>query len=100
MPKGGTLLVAAYATHPTTSAPGVRPPRGSRVVLEVSDTGVGIDPAARSRVFEPYFTTKGVSDTGLRLANVRRIVRDAGGEIDLESRPGAASTFRIALPVR
>jgi PAS domain S-box-containing protein len=100
MPEGGTLSIAAYLQVPSGGSPGLPPKAGSTVVLQVADNGVGIAPGARSRLFEPYFTTKGDSGTGLGLANVWRIVRDAGGEIDVESRPGGGTTFRIVLPSR
>jgi PAS domain S-box-containing protein len=102
MGDGGTLTVRAY--HPPERAADgtVRHADGvdsRRVVLEFTDTGVGMPPEVRSRVFEPYFTTKGERGTGLGLANVWRIVSDVGGLIELESEPGAGSTFRLSLPV-
>jgi len=67
------------------------------VVFAVADTGVGIAPEARARLFEPYFSTKS-SGTGLGLAIVRRVVEAHGGTIDVESAPGAGTTFTIRLP--
>jgi signal transduction histidine kinase len=52
----------------------------------------------RSKIFEPYFTTKGDEGTGLGLANVWRIVEDAGGSIVVDSALGVGTTFRVALP--
>lgn len=69
-----------------------------RVVVEVADTGSGIDAEHLPRLFEPFFTTKPVGQgTGLGLAICRDIVMKAGGSIGVESTPGKGSVFRIAL---
>ncbi len=69
------------------------------VLISIADTGCGIPEELRSRVFEPFFTTKPPGQgTGLGLAICARIVRELGGEIVLESRLGAGSTFRVQLP--
>ena len=72
---------------------------GSYVRLSVSDTGHGIAPHLRDRIFDPYFTTKakGVG-TGLGLAVVRGIVQNHGGTIEMESERGKGTTFHIWLP--
>lgn len=70
------------------------------VILEVSDTGSGIDPADKARVFQPFFTTKAESKgTGLGLASVQRIMLKLGGSIDVESTPGQGATFRLVFPI-
>jgi signal transduction histidine kinase len=66
-------------------------------VIEVTDTGVGIDPALVGQVFEPYFTTRRTG-TGLGLAIARNIVEGLGGTITLESRPGEGTTVRLTIP--
>ena len=72
---------------------------GGRLQLVVSDSGPGIPPEALDQVFNPFFTTKAVGEgTGLGLSISDGIVRQHGGEIRVESRPGAGATFTIELP--
>jgi len=71
-----------------------------RVRLEVADTGPGIPAELRTRIFEPFFTTKAPGHgTGLGLALCRGIVEAHGGTIQMESRPGHGTVFRIELPL-
>jgi CheY-like chemotaxis protein len=68
--------------------------------LTVSDNGLGMTPAVRERIFEPFYTTKEVGKgTGLGLATVWHLVSELGGRIELETTPGEGSTFRLLLPV-
>jgi CheY-like chemotaxis protein len=70
-----------------------------RVIIEVSDTGGGIDPENLQRIFEPFFTTKPLGvGTGLGLWISRNLVTSIGGELHVESTVGAGSVFRISLP--
>ena len=72
--------------------------RNGHVVIAVADTGRGIPPEERGRVFEPFFSKK-PGGTGLGLTIVRRIVAAHGGHIDIQSEPGQGTRFMIALPV-
>ena len=72
----------------------------SYVVIEVSDTGVGMSAEVAARLFEPFFTTKpDGKGTGLGLATAYNVVHEAGGWIDVETAEGQGSTFRVYLPL-
>jgi PAS domain S-box-containing protein len=74
-------------------------PREASVLVEVADTGAGMPPEVRERIFEPFFSTKAVGEgMGLGLALCHSMVSDAGGVIEVESAPGQGSTFRVLLP--
>ncbi|MGC4081240.1 MAG: HAMP domain-containing sensor histidine kinase [Vicinamibacterales bacterium] len=72
--------------------------RVAAVSIEVHDQGTGIADDLRTMIFEPFFSTKGGSGSGLGLANVRAIVEAAGGLVTVESRPGTGACFRVVLP--
>lgn len=73
--------------------------RGAQVVVEVEDTGVGVAPADRSRLFDPFFTTRPVGEgAGLGLAVCHSIVKRCGGWLEVDSQLGFGSTFRVCLP--
>jgi PAS domain S-box-containing protein len=72
---------------------------GDYVVIEVGDTGPGIDPAIRSRIFEPFFTTKQPGKgTGLGLSTSFGVARQVGGTLTVDSIPGEGAMFRVYLP--
>jgi signal transduction histidine kinase len=71
------------------------------VELAVADTGPGIPADVQEQIFTPFFTTKPEGEgTGLGLYLCRNIVKEHGGEILVESAPGAGATFRVRLPVQ
>jgi PAS domain S-box-containing protein len=75
----------------------VRHSNGS-IVFEVEDTGCGMDAETRDKVFTNFFTTKGLGGTGLGLLVTKKIVREHGGRIEVESESGEGSCFRMELP--
>lgn len=92
MPEGGTITLRTALAPPQRLGE-------AAVLLEVSDTGVGIDPSIQEQIFAPFFSTKGTRGTGMGLAIVRSVVQQHQGRIELESAPGAGACFRILLPV-
>jgi len=103
MPKGGRLVLSAANVligEPTAAAnPGAT--AGRHVVLTVVDSGCGMRRETIERIFEPFFTTKELGKgTGLGLSTVMGIVRGHGGFVNVESEPGAGSTFRVYLPAQ
>jgi signal transduction histidine kinase len=101
----GNLLSNAIKYSPAGGAVRVHVElEGDRAVLMVNDQGMGIDEADRERVFEKFFRSSEASariaGTGLGLAVAREIVETHGGEIRVQSEPGAGSTFWIELPLK
>jgi signal transduction histidine kinase len=102
MPQGGTLTVEVEnctvdGLRPTSLHPEARP--GEFVRLGVRDTGQGIPPEQQRRIFEPFFTTKGPGKgTGLGLAVVLDVVRQAAGWVTCASEEGRGTTFEMYLP--
>jgi len=100
MPAGGRLRIGTSNLGPDPS--NVRsfdPQEPQFVLLTISDTGIGMEDETLSRIFEPFFTTKkDGKGSGLGLSTVYGIVEQSGGQIDVESLPGAGTTFRIYFP--
>ena len=90
MPTGGTLAVR---TRRATVADGE-----TRVLIEVSDTGVGMNEDTRRRCLEPFYTTKGERGTGLGLAMVYGMIQRHSAELEIDSAPGKGTTVRLNFP--
>ncbi len=101
MPTGGRLAIETHVIELdefyARQHPDCKPGRYSQIV--VSDTGVGIEPDAISRIYEPFYTTKDIDKgTGLGLSMAHGIVKQHGGHITVYSEPGRGTTFKIFLP--
>jgi PAS domain S-box-containing protein len=101
MPRGGTLrieIAQSFLDERAPSAGSLSP--GHYVELSVRDTGLGMGPDVRARIFEPFFSTKHrTSGTGLGLAIVKGIAAQSGGDISVESEVGRGTVFRLRFPV-
>ena len=102
MPSGGHLSIRVREALRGEAFEGLQPDATSRdyIVLEITDTGVGMAADVRSRVFEPFFSTKEAGKgTGLGLSMVYGFAQQSGGDITVTSRPGGGTTFTLLLPV-
>lgn len=99
MPQGGELLITTKVADASGTAAKDNPATKQLVVVCVSDTGIGIPESKQSQVFEPFFTTK-QKGTGLGLSTVYMIVRQHGGDINLQSAPAKGTRISFSLPAR
>jgi len=88
MPTGGTLLIRTLNTQVGGN---------HSAIVEVADTGIGMDEETRRRCLEPFFTTKGVRGTGLGLAMVYGVTQRHGAQLEVESVPGKGTTIRLVF---
>ncbi len=100
MPGGGDLIIKTInTTHKDMKSKLYEPKPGNYVLLTVTDTGTGMDKKTMERIFDPFFTTKEMArGTGLGLASAYGIIKGHGGYIDVDSKKGQGTTFRIYLP--
>ena len=97
-PAGTTVELAAREVE-VTAPPHVGSTNTRWLAIDVRDRGTGMDAATAERVFEPFFSTKGIGEgTGLGLSVSWGIIREHGGWIAVESAPGEGSTFTVYLP--
>lgn len=94
-----TAVAKAALIDFAASRPAIANPAGDWLILEVRDSGVGMDETTLNRIFEPLFTTK-TSGTGLGLAAVMFAVRRHGGAVSVTSSPGRGASFRVYFPVQ
>ena len=97
MPGGGELRVITTAVEEVEPIEGVEPPPGRFVLLSVQDNGGGMDAETRDRIFEPFFSLKSGGE-GMELPSVYGFVKQSGGYIYVDSKPGRGTTFRIYFP--
>jgi CheY-like chemotaxis protein len=101
MPSGGAITFQT-ANQTIRGSPGPNSTQvlpGEYVVLQVADTGTGMDAATQARIFEPFFTTKGQGKgTGLGLSTVYGIVKQSGASISVLSAPGEGTRFTVYFP--
>ena len=88
MPDGGKLSVSARVADPSHRA----------LIISVTDTGMGIEKSEMGKIFQPFYTAKKRRGLGLGLPICERIIKNHGGEIKVQSRPGLGTTFEIHLP--
>jgi len=98
LPNGGRITFRTRVTRCDVASNGGTDP--THVVVEVSDTGIGMNEETRKRCLEPFFSTKGKRGTGLGLAMVYGVMERHEGKIEIDSELGQGATFRLIFPVR
>jgi signal transduction histidine kinase/ActR/RegA family two-component response regulator/HAMP domain-containing protein len=98
IPNGGAIIIRTRTnSHQFAN---LRERSASEVVLEVCDTGIGMDEETRKHCLEPFFSTKGKRGTGMGLAMVYGVVERHEGKIEIESQLGSGTTMRLVFPIR
>lgn len=97
--KSGAITVKATFTRKPATAGGLASAEAGDATIEVFDNGPGIPPEVVEKIYEPFFTTKGMRGTGLGLAVTKRIVEQHGGQIEVRSQLGKGTAFTVVLPV-
>ncbi len=98
MPRGGKITISTQALRNDGAANGGKNP--VKAVIEITDTGTGMDEETRKRCLEPFFSTKGKRGTGLGLAMVYGVMERHAGNIEIQSEVGKGTTFLLFFPVR
>jgi signal transduction histidine kinase/HAMP domain-containing protein/ActR/RegA family two-component response regulator len=98
MPNGGKISISTRAARNEGGDKGGKYPL--KAVIEITDSGTGMDEETRKRCLEPFFSTKGKRGTGLGLAMVYGVMERHAGSIEIQSEPGKGTTFRLVFPVR
>jgi signal transduction histidine kinase/ActR/RegA family two-component response regulator len=93
MPEGGKIIVRTKLKKKKAGAT-------DEIILEVGDTGIGMDEETRARCLEPFFSTKGHRGTGLGLSMVYGVIERHEGNIEIDSAPGVGTTVRLIFPIR
>jgi PAS domain S-box-containing protein len=100
MPSGGVLKIKTSRVPKAVLGTIARNQSAAYAMVEVTDTGSGIDAETKSHLFEPFFTTKPIGKgTGLGLSTVYGIVKQSGGFIEVDSVPGEGTTFKVYFPI-
>lgn len=98
MPNGGEIQIStAQCTVTTATIDSPKP--GSYVRVRIKDSGQGMAPDVVLKIFEPFFTTKGEKGTGLGLPQVRALMRQIGGHLNVVSQIGSGTTFDLLFPI-
>jgi PAS domain S-box-containing protein len=100
MPSGGALKIRTARVSRPQSEASVTSHSVPYAMVEMTDTGCGMDTETKGHLFEPFFTTKPIGKgTGLGLSTAYGIVKQSGGTIEVDSVPGEGTTFRVYLPI-